>query len=160
MVCLKTDLDKETVLQNTYLLQNYPNTRQCTRGKVSVRLLDSDGGVVSIGRNFLHLDDAPCVCNDGVDTMVAGSQTCKAVHAEIMAIQYAQRHGLEDAVHTIVTTRPPCKRCIPEILAVLRFADLLITSDQYLDRDASEGIWTSPSRAWLTIDHTALPYFR
>lgn len=150
------------LLNQAYGMQAGTNDLQCPRGKVSVMLLGENMDLLSTGQNFLAENQAPCECNDDTDTMKHGSQTCKAKHAEIAALDEASRLGVKHLGRILITTRPPCQECMTRLYS--SGIHTIVTSDQYPDRDKTEIIWFkgrgNSERKWHTFDHTELDHFK
>lgn len=122
-------------------------SHMCPRGAVIVQIFDDNMNQLGAGFNSLESAHAPCTCNDNVDTMQAGSQTCLAVHAEVRAIMKVWENGhVYDAPAILISSRPPCRNCIKVLLATS--IHTIIVSPQYEDRDNSKQVWTSAGRTW------------
>lgn len=119
----------------------------CPRGVVVAQIFNNDMQKLANAINGLTNEHSPCKCNDKVDTMQAGSQTCLAVHAEVRALMQAWSFGAKfSELAIMVTSRPPCRNCIKVLLATP--IHTIIVSPQYEDRDNSKQVWTSAGRTW------------
>lgn len=109
----------------------------CPRGTVGAALLSARGDVLANG--FTHVSPAPCTCNqDQTPTELGASSTCKSTHAEIAAFDGLTIRDHKHAL-LIVTTRPPCQRCI-ECLTLTPIR-CIVTSNFYEDRDNARDVW-------------------
>lgn len=135
-------------MQTAYKLQAFGTDRQCPRGITSALLLDLTLTPIATGRNLLMPSDAPCECDCGIDTLLGGSSSCKAIHAEAAALEYLKFSGRSGDERYVVTTRPPCKLCIDLLLA--SNVAVIITTDQYPDRDHSEKKWPG---VWIVLSY-------
>ena len=129
-----------------YTIQYPISPLQCPRGMCSALLLDRQLNPMAVGHNHLPPGRKPCTCNDGRDTLVAGSVTCKAIHAEAAALAYLRGTPLIGMESWLLATRPPCRKCLP----LIRRSNVrtIVTTDQYPDRDSSEKGWPY---AWITL---------
>lgn len=118
----------------------------CPRATSVCELYDSKARLLASAVNGPSA--TPCSCNtDPVDTKVGASSSCLAVHAEVGAMLLVTHNHTLPQVHTIITTRAPCRFCLPVLL--LAQADRLVVSRQWEDRDGSEAKWTSQGREWV-----------
>lgn len=122
------------------LLLNSPihKHRQCPRASSAAIVFDKKLSVLGSGRNLLNLVDSPCTCDSGEDTLIAGSPTCKAIHAEMSALGRIPSYSKGEEWF-MFTTRPPCKKCLP--ILIESDVKFIITTDQLPDRDGSQLAW-------------------
>lgn len=118
---------------------------RCPRAAVACYLYDDRG--VRRARAANQRYDGQCNCNDGADTLVKGSSTCQAGHAEVRALLQAAKEGWYPLLHTAVVTRAPCRNCMAYLLEspITR----LVVSGAWPDRDNTEAIWIGAGRTWL-----------
>jgi len=129
---------------------------QCPRASVKCIVLDKHATLLGTGSNTLPDCLGECTCNtDDADTMVRGSNTCRAVHAEVNAVMEAARNGFSpDEIYYVVSTRPPCKNCLSVLMKTS--AVFIVAPDNYPDRDSSMNSWRNAGRHWFTIPRTLL----
>lgn len=130
--------------------RNNKSIRDCDRGQVGAAIFDQFGMGLAGGKNELPVAFSPCSCNDGADTNVKGSKTCKAVHAEVTALGLLGNSAAQ--AYVIAVTRPPCKRCIEELL--MTDIQLIVTTDEYPDRDKVREVWEHAGRRWKLLPVT------
>ena len=139
----------EELLWAAYELRDNPGAgnRICPRGRVFAILTDYNHSPIGTGRNLLPIGEGPCTCNDGVDTLKGGSKTCQAEHAEMAALRWAAQNGNQGLERILITTRPPCGRCLWTLKNRSNVA-VIVTSDEYPDRDNSELLWAGD---WIVL---------
>lgn len=134
-------------------IRGFEHPLACDRGAVAAVIYSARGFVLSVGRNLLPKKHAPCSCNDGTDTMQVGSKTCKAIHAEVGATSELELSDVKRAV-SIAVTRPPCKECLKVLLQTnIR---VLVTTNEYPDRDNSKVEWEKVGRKWYVLEHAPI----
>lgn len=134
-------------MKHAQKLRSVHSHMDCERGQVAAVIYSAIGDVLASSKNALPPCLSPCKCNDGADTNTKGSSTCKAGHAEVNAL-LALKGNLWKA-HTIHVTRPPCRTCLTHLLDT--GIQLIVTTDEYPDRDGSQTVWTDNKREWLTL---------
>ena len=144
MTDLRTTLEK--TMCKAYQLQWTESTQQCPRGLTSAIILDSLMRPIGTGRNLIPANSPPCNCDCGANTLIRGSATCRAVHAEVAALRYVESTGSGGREAYLVTTRAPCKKCMTVIME--SGISVIATTDQYPDRDESQAAWHG---VWYTI---------
>lgn len=136
------------IMRIAYQLQ-LDHPRQCPRGRTSAIILDASLQPIAAARNLLREGlPAPCECDCGTDTLVGAGLTCQAVHSEAGALDYLKDKPTLGQESYMITTRPPCKRCLP--LIVSSNIKVIVTTDQYPDRDHSKDAWPG---TWLVLPH-------
>lgn len=134
-------------MNRTQALRKAHSHMDCDRGKVAAIIFSADGSVLASGKNGLPACLSPCKCNDGADTYKMGSATCKAGHAEVNALLALK--GNDWKAHSIYVTRPPCRTCLTHILNT--GIKLIVTTDEYPDRDGSFITWDNVGREHLIL---------
>ena len=141
------------ILNNLRIAENShgDDTGQCPRGKVVCVIFGKGGNLVGMGKNTLPIALGGCSCNtDDADTMVRGSTTCRAIHAEINAVMDCAKNKVAwGDIYYVVTTRAPCKNCLSVLLETP--AVFIVCPDNYPDRDDSQEIWQNAGRHWFTL---------
>ena len=142
-----------------YGMQYQHDHRQCPRGMVTAGLFEPDSLLlIAAGRNLVPARHAPCKCDDDADTHCQGSQTCKATHAEVRAINKAQQEGNLDKARILLSTRPPCEKCFHRIEETP--VELIVTTDQYPDRDRVRMFWEAQDKQWMVLPHAKYLHLR
>lgn len=122
--------------------------RQCPRRSVSAVITDLSLNPLAAARNLLPEGCGPCDCDCGVSTLEGGSLTCRAIHAEAAALAYLRDKPSLGYEAYLLTTSPPCKRCLPKIMD--SNVKVIVTTDQYPDRDHSQDEWPG---TWLVLPY-------
>jgi deoxycytidylate deaminase len=136
------------VMNAAYELQQ-EHLRQCPRRLVTAIITDLTLKPLATGRNLLPKDaQAPCQCNCGVSTLQGASPLCRAVHAEVAALRDLVERGAVGSEAYIFSTSPPCEKCLPQIM--WSEIKVLVTTDQYPDRDQSQDHWPG---TWIVLPY-------
>jgi len=103
----------------------------CARRTVGCILVSSDYQVLATGYNgvpagVLHCIDAPC---DGANDPSGDTTRCRAIHAEVNAVEQAERSSVLWRVGRAYTTTLPCLDCAKLLVrscARIRFIDTIL----------------------------------
>jgi deoxycytidylate deaminase len=133
------DMDKLRIKQALYWAQK----ATCPKKSVGCLLVDKDFNTIGVGYN--HNPGVSCIKeNCPGANKAAGTNSCRAVHAEIHALMNCKDI---ERIHTCYTTLSPCFPCMKSLLAT---PCTRIVVAEFYDCGSKE-VWLDEGREWLQV---------